>query len=78
MAAQFGRAPLASLPALALVTGAAVARPILRLPRNVRSDRTLRRSSVGAQVLSPSFVGILCYSSMADDTAGAARLFAAA
>ena len=78
MAAQFGRAPLTSLPTLALVTGAAVARPLLQLPRNVRSNRTLRLSSVGARVQYPSFVGIMCSSSMADNTAGAARLFVAA
>ena len=78
MAAQFGRAPLTSLPTMALVTGAAVARPLLQLPRNVRSNRTLRLSSVGARVQYPSFVGIMCSSSMADNTAGAARIFAAA
>ena len=77
MAAQFGQAPLASPPALALVTGAAAARPLLRVPHNVRSNRTLRRSYVGSQVLSPSFVGIMCSSAMAEDTAGAAQLFAA-
>ena len=78
MVAQFGQAPLTSLPALALVTGAAAARPLLWAPCNVRSDRMLHRSSVGARVPSPPFVGILCSSAMADDTAGAERLFAAA
>ena len=78
MADQFGRAPLASPPELALGTGASATIPLLRAPRNVRSNRKLSRSSVGARVLSLSFVGILCSSAMADDTAGAARLFAAA
>ena len=78
MADQFGRAPLASPPALALVTGATAAIPLIRAPHKVISDRTQRRSYVGAQVPSPSFVGVLCSSAMADNTAGAARLFAAA
>ena len=78
MAAQFGWAPLTSPLALSLVTGAAAAIPLIRAPRKVRSNRTLRRSSVGAQVPYPSFVEILCSSAMADNTAGAARLFAAA
>ena len=77
MAAQFGRAPLASPPVLSLVIGAADARTLLWAPCNVRSNRTLRRSSVGAQVLSPSFVGIMCSFAMVDYTASAARLFAA-
>ena len=53
MAAQIRRVPLASPLAPALGTGVAAARPLLRAPRNVRSDRTLRRSSAGALVLSP-------------------------
>ena len=78
MAAHFGRVPFASPSALSFVTGAAATRPLLWVPQNVRSDRTLRHSSVGAQVTSPSFVGIMFSSTMMDDTAGAARLFAAA
>ena len=78
MEAQFGRAPLASPPALALVAGAGADRPLIRAPNNVRSDRTLRRSSVDSRIPFPSFVEILCSSAMADNTADAARLFAVA
>ena len=75
MVAQFRRLPLASPPAPAFGTGAAAARPLLRAPHNVRSDRTLRHSSAGARVPYLSLVGLLCSSTMADDTAGATRLF---
>ena len=78
MASQFRRAPLVSPPVPALGTGTTAARPLLRAPRNMRSDGTLRRSSAGARVPSLSFVGILCSSAMVDDSAGAARLFTAA
>ena len=76
MEAQFGRAPLASPPALALWTGAS--RPLLRAPRNVRSDGTLLHSATGARVLSSSFSGVLHFSARADTdaTSGAARIFA--
>ena len=74
----FGRAPIASPPAPSLRTSAAAARPILRAPHNMRSNGTLRRSSAGARFPFPFFVGILCSSAMADDTAGTALLFAAA
>ena len=75
-AAQFGRALITSPPAPAFETGAAVARPLLGAPRNVRSDGTLRRSSAGARVPYPSFVGILVYLTIATDATGAARLLA--
>ena len=68
---------LASLLALALVTGAALARPLLQAPCNVRLDGTLRRSSAGARVPSPSSVGRWSYFTMAEDVAGASLLFAA-
>ena len=77
MASQFGWAPLASLLVPDLRTGAAAARPLLWAPCNVRSDGTIRRSSVGARVLSLSFVGLLCSSVMADNAADTARLFSA-
>ena len=78
MASKLGRALLASLPAPAIGTGDAVARPLLWDPHNEHSDRTLRRSSKGARVLSPSFVGLLCSSMMTDNTACAARIFTTA
>ena len=78
MVDKFGRAPLVSPPAPALGNGAATARRLLQAPCNVRSDRTLRRSSADARVPSPSFVSLLCSSAMADAAAGAVRLFATA
>ena len=61
MAAQFGWAPLASPLDPDFDTSAAAARPILRAPNNVRSYGTLYRSSAGARVLSPYFVGRLAH-----------------
>ena len=78
MASQFRRVPLASPLAPALGTGVAAARPLLRAPRNMRSDGTLRRSSAGARVPSLSFVGILCSSTMSDNADGTALLFSVA
>ena len=78
MATQFGRAPLVSLPSPDLGNGAALTRPLLQAPRNVRLDGTLSRSSSGAWVLSPSSVR-RCYPfAMSEDVAGAAFLFSAA
>ena len=78
MAAQFGRAPLASLPALDFWTGAASVRPLIQAPHNLRLDGILHHSLVGPRVPYlysvrpwPPFV-------MAKNTAVAAFLFDAA
>ena len=78
MAAQFGRAPLASLPALDFWTGAASVRPLLRAPLNVRLYGRLSRSLSGAQVPYPSTVGRWDPFAMAEEVTSAAFLFAAA
>ena len=78
MAAQFGRAPLASLPAPALGTSAASARPLLQAPHNVRLDGMLRRFFEGTQVPYPSSVGRRYPFTMAEDVAGAVLFFVAA
>ena len=77
MAAQLGRAPLASPPAPALGTSAAVARTLLRLPRNMRSDRVLRPSSAGDRFKSTSSFGRWSPFAIAEDSADSAFLFAA-
>ena len=41
MVAQFGQAPLASLPSPDLGNGAALTRPLLQAPHNLRLDGTL-------------------------------------
>ena len=78
MASQFGRAPLASPPFTDLVNGAALTRPLLRAPRNVRLDGTLSRSLSGARVTSPYSVGLLAPFAMVEGVAGAAFLLATA
>ena len=75
---QLGRAPLASPLAPFFGTGASVYRPLLRAPRNVRSDGVQHRSSAGARVLSPSSVGLRDPFVMVEDAAGAAFIFSAA
>ena len=69
MAAQVGRAPLASLPSPDLGKGAALTRPLLQAPRNLRLDGTLSRSSSGARVMSPSSVGRRSPFAMSEDVA---------
>ena len=78
MVAQFERAPLASPPTPAFVTGDVVARPLLWAPHNVRSDGLPRRSLAGARVLSLSSVRRRAPIVMAEDAADAAFIFAAA
>ena len=78
IADQFGRSPLGSLPRSAFWNNAAAAKPPLRAPYNLRSDRPPRCSSWGARVLYPLFVGVLWASLMADAVASAACLFSAA
>ena len=72
MAAQFRWALFASPPAPAFGTGAALARPLLQAPHNVRLDGMLSRSSTGAQVLYPSSVGSWDPFAMAEDVVTAA------
>ena len=78
MAAQFGRAPLVSPPALALGTSAASAGPLLHAPRNVRLDGTMSHFSAGTRVLSPYSVRRRGHFAMAEDFPGAAFFFASA
>ena len=78
MAAQFRWAPLASPPAPDLGNGAALTRPLLREPRNVRLDGMLILSLPGARVLSHSSVRRRAPFAMAEDVSGAAFLFATA
>ena len=76
MAAQFGRAPLTFPSAPDLGNGAALTRPLLQAPRNVRLDGTLSRSLAGARV--PSSVRRQAPFAMGEDVAGTAFPFAAA
>ena len=69
MAAQFGRAPLASLPSPDLGNDAALTRPLLQAPHNLRLDGTLSRSSSGARVMSPSSIGRRSPFAMSEDVA---------
>ena len=78
MEAQFGRAPLASLPAPDFVTSAALARPLLQALCNVRLEGTMIRSSAGARVPSLSYGGCRAPFAMSEDVAAAALLFVAA
>ena len=78
MAAHFGRALLASLPAPAFRTGASAARPVIQVTCNIHLDGALRLSLVGYWVLSLSSVGRRSPLTMAEDAAGAAILFSAA
>ena len=78
MAAHLGRAPLASPPAPALGAGAAVARILLLVPHNMRSDGVLHHSSAGARFTSASSVGCQSPFAMAEDADDAVFLFAAA
>ena len=77
MTDQFKRAPLVSLPDPTLWTGVATTKPLLRAPRNVRSDGPLCLSYQGARVLSPLFSGVLWSYTMSDAITVTARLFAA-
>ena len=77
MADQFGQAPLASPTAPDLGNGAALTRPLLRAPHNLRLDGMLSRSLSGARVPSSSSVGPQAPFTMVEDVAGAAFLFAA-
>ena len=77
MAAQFGRAPLTFPPAPDLGNGAALTRPLLQAPRNVRLDGTLSRSLSGARVTSPYSVGRWAPFAMAEDVSGTAFIFVA-
>ena len=78
MEAQFGRSPHASPLAPALGTGAALARPLLQAPHNVRLEGTLSRSLEGVQVLSLFSVGRWDPFVMAKNIACAAFFFDAA
>ena len=73
-----GRSPPVSPPVPAFRTGAAVARPLLQAPCNVRLDGALRRSLSDARVPSLSSVGCRPPFAMVEDAAGATFLFAAA
>ena len=78
MADQFGQAPLVSPLAQYFKTCAVATRPLLRAPHNLGLVRTLHHSLAGARVLSLSSVGRQGPFMMADDSTGAALLFAAA
>ena len=55
-----------------------MARPLLQVPHNVHMDGLLSRSSPGAQVPYPSFVGRWYPFTMAEDVLGAFLLFSVA
>ena len=78
MAAEFGRALLASPPSPAFGTSAALARPLQQAPHNVRLDGLLSRSSAGAKLPYPSSFGRQKTFTMVEDVVGAVLLFSAA
>ena len=75
--AQLGRAFLASLLAPAFGTGAAVSRPLLWAPLNVRSDGALQLSLAYTRILSLSSARRRPPFAKAKDAAGATFLLAA-